>query len=235
MKKTKLKILIILTAFSFLFGMTIPTATTIVQANEIANTEVDQSEDYLAADPIDSDIVVLQEGEYYEEEQRSQQALKVIAEEYAEEAEETNANIADEAENGNEYTLTPEDEKRIDQALDQYLTMTHFNPRRLRGVGKNWWNSKGFVAGVIDVGLIVIGLGTAASSTAAVRKLIRNNRTNITRMVEKQILAKVGIGVGGLVSSMINIALTLAGTSIGGVLAEGLDRADRKNDNYICA
>lgn len=197
MKKTKLKILIILAAFSFLFGMTIPTATTIVQANEIANTEVDQSEDYLAADPIDSDIVVLQEGEYYEEEQRSQQALKVIAEEYAEEAEETNANIANEAANGNEYTLTPEDEKRIDQALDQYLTMTYFNPRRLRGVGKNWWNSKGFVAGVIDVGLIVIGLGTAASSTAAVRKLIRNNRTNITRMVEKQILAKVGIGVGG--------------------------------------
>lgn len=54
-------------------------------------------------------------------------------------------------------------------------------------------------------------------------------------MVERQILAKIGIGVSGLLNSMFNIALTIASTSVGGVLAEGLDRADGKNDNYILA
>lgn len=112
--------------------------------------------------------------------------------------------------------------------------MTGFNPR-MRGVGKNWWNSTGFVAGVIDVGLIAIGLWTAASNFGAVRTLLRNNRKNITRMVEKQILSKVGIGVGGFLNSMIDIALVISGASVGGGLAEGLDRADGKNDNYILA
>ncbi|EPH96911.1 hypothetical protein D920_01911 [Enterococcus faecalis 13-SD-W-01] len=105
--------------------------------------------------------------------------------------------------------------------------MTGFN-LRMQGVGENWWNSIGFVAGVIDVGLIAIGLWTAGSSVSAVRTLLRKNRTNITRMVEKQILAKIGIGVSGLLNSMFNIALTIASTLVGGVLAEALDRADGK-------
>ena len=130
--------------------------------------------------------------------------------------------------------LTLEDEVRMEQAINQYLAMTGFNPR-MRGVGKNWWNSTGFVAGVIDVGLIAIGLWTAASNLGAVRTLLRNNRKNITRMVEKQILSKVGIGVGGLLNSMVNIALVISSASVGGILAEGLDRSDGKNDNYILA
>ncbi len=54
-------------------------------------------------------------------------------------------------------------------------------------------------------------------------------------MVEKQILSKVGIGVGGFLNSMIDIALVISGASVGGILAEGLDRADGKNDHYILA
>lgn len=130
-------------------------------------------------------------------------------------------------ENG-ELLLTVEDELRMEQAISQYLAMTGFNPR-IRGVGKNWWNSTGFVAGVIDVGLIAIGLWTAASNFGAVRTLLRNNRKNITRMVEKQILARVGIGLSGLLSRMINAALTIASASVGGILADG------KNDHYILA
>lgn len=130
-------------------------------------------------------------------------------------------------ENG-ELLLIVEDELRMEQAISQYLAMTGFNPR-IRGVGKNWWNSTGFVAGVIDVGLIAIGLWTAASNFGAVRTLLRNNRKNITRMVEKQILARVGIGLSGLLSRMINAALTIASASVGGILADG------KNDHYILA
>ncbi|MDA3964915.1 hypothetical protein [Enterococcus thailandicus] len=42
-------------------------------------------------------------------------------------------------------------------------------------------------------------------------------------------------GVGGFLNSMIDIALVISGASVGGILAEGLDRADGKNDNYILA
>ena len=43
----------------------------------------------------------------------------------------------------------------------------------MRGVGKNWWNSTGFVASVIDAGLIVLGLGLANSSVNTVKEIIR--------------------------------------------------------------
>jgi hypothetical protein len=235
MKKTKLKILIIVTAFSFLFGMTIPTATTIVQANEIANTEVDQSEDYLAADPIDSDIVVLQEGEYYEEEQRSQQALKVIAEEYAEEAEKTNVNAADEVANGDEYTLTPEDEARLNEATSAYLKMVGYNPR-LRGFGRNWWNSRSFVGGVIDAVCIALGFGAGVKSAQKAAQLIRANRRNITRAVERQIKAYTGIKIGGYLSAGLDLVGALTGYSLGYMIAWGIDYVDGKRlDGYILA
>ncbi|WP_301357581.1 hypothetical protein, partial [Enterococcus spodopteracolus] len=163
---------------------------------------------------------------YLEEANNSKVAIEKIKEYYED--------IQPEFDGNGELLLTAEDELRMEQAINQYLSMTGFNPR-MRGVGKNWWNSTGFVAGIIDVGLIAIGLWTAWSNLSAVRTLLRNNRKNITRMVEKQILAKAGFGVSGLLSSMIDIALTIASTSVGGVLAEGLDRADGKNDNYILA
>lgn len=147
---------------------------------------------------------------YLEEANNSKVAIEKIKEYYED--------IQPEFDGNGELLLTAEDELRMEQAINQYLSMTGFNPR-MRGVGKNWWNSTGFVAGIIDVGLIAIGLWTAWSNLSAVRTLLRNNRKNITRMVEKQILAKAGFDVSGLLSSMIDIALTIASTSVGGVLA----------------
>ncbi|MEY8445589.1 hypothetical protein AALA44_05260 [Enterococcus ratti] len=43
-------------------------------------------------------------------------------------------------ENSDEYTLTPEDEARLDEATSTYLKMVSYNPR-LRGFGCNWWNN----------------------------------------------------------------------------------------------
>ena len=63
----------------------------------------------------------------------------------------------------------------------------------MRGVGKNWWNSTGFVAGVIDVGLIVLGLGLANSSVNTVKAIIRKNKRNIARVTENVIVAQIGI------------------------------------------
>ncbi len=45
----------------------------------------------------------------------------------------------------------------------------------------------------------------------------------------------VGSAVAGLFTSALDIALVIAGTSIGGMIAEGMDRLDGRNDGYVCA
>lgn len=217
-KYLDLKMWISVIAVTFVLSVVATSGSMIISANELILDETQNSESNFSSE----DLSVY----YSEEKKNSELALEKIKEEYGDVQPKFN-------ENG-EILLTPEDELRMEQAINQYLAMIGFNPR-MRGVGKNWWNSTGFVAGVIDVGLIAIGLWTTGRSVSAVRTLLRNNRTNITRMVERQILAKIGIGVSGLLNSMFNIALTIANTSVGGVLAEGLDRADGKNDNYILA
>ncbi|MEA4830161.1 MAG: hypothetical protein VB121_09290 [Enterococcus thailandicus] len=213
-----LKVWVRVIAVTFVLSIVATSGSMIVSANELFPDETQNSESYFNDDDL---------GFYYsKEEKNSELALEKIKEKYGD--------VPPKFNEDGEILLTPEDELRMEQAISQYLAMTGFNPR-MRGVGKNWWNSTGFVAGVIDVGLIAIGLWTAASNFGAVRTLLRNNRKNITRMVEKQILSKVGIGVGGFLNSMIDIALVISGASVGGILAEGLDRADGKNDNYILA
>ncbi|GMC00690.1 hypothetical protein [Enterococcus thailandicus] len=213
-----LKVWVRVIAVTFVLSIVATSGSMIVSANELFPDETQNSESYFN----DEDLAIY----YSKEEKNSELALEKIKEKYGD--------VPPKFNEDGEILLTPEDELRMEQAISQYLAMTGFNPR-MRGVGKNWWNSTGFVAGVIDVGLIAIGLWTAASNFGAVRTLLRNNRKNITRMVEKQILSKVGIGVGGFLNSMIDIALVISGASVGGILAEGLDRADGKNDNYILA
>lgn len=213
-----LKVWVSVIAVTFVLSIVATSGSMIVSANELFPDETQNSESYFN----DEDLAIY----YSKEEKNSELALEKIKEKYGD--------VQPKFNEDGEILLTPEDELRMEQAISQYLAMTGFNPR-MRGVGKNWWNSTGFVAGVIDVGLIAIGLWTAASNFGAVRTLLRNNRKNITRMVEKQILSKVGIGVGGFLNSMIDIALVISGASVGGILAEGLDRADGKNDNYILA
>ncbi|MCO5506792.1 hypothetical protein NG849_04265 [Enterococcus faecium] len=164
---------------------------------------------------------------YSEEKKNSELALEKIKEEYGDVQPKFN-------ENG-EILLTPEDELRMEQAINQYLAMIGFNPR-MRGVGKNWWNSTGFVAGVIDAGLIVLGLGLANSSVNTIKAIIRKNKRNIARVTENVIVAQIGITtVRGKALAAVEIALALAGTSAGGLIAEGLDRVDGRNDNYLWA
>lgn len=213
-----LKVWVRVIAVTFVLSIVATSGSMIVSANELFPDETQNSESYFN----DEDLAIY----YSKEEKNSELALEKIKEKYGD--------VPPKFNEDGEILLTPEDELRMEQAISQYLAMTGFNPR-MRGVGKNWWNSTGFVAGVIDVGLIAIGLWTAASNFGAVRTLLRNNRKNITRMVEKQILSKVGIGVGGFLNSMIDIALVISGASVGGILAEGLDRADGKKDNYILA
>ncbi|MCR1927666.1 hypothetical protein NSA39_07295 [Enterococcus gallinarum] len=69
-----------------------------------------------------------------------------------------------------------------------------------------------------------------------VKAIIRKNKRNITRLTENVIVSQIVIStVSGKALAAIEIALALAGTSAGGLIAEGLDRVDGRNDNYLWA
>lgn len=164
---------------------------------------------------------------------------------YAAEERNTNLELSGgiiENEDNDVYTLTKEDEKKIDQVVDEYLNQNNVpkntGPLGIEpyGFGKKWWNSRDFVGKIIDAALTVIGIGGGFRTAKGVMQIIRANRKNITRIIEKHIAKKIGIGIGSIVSGALNIASTLSGKfSIGYFIAWGLDIADRRTDGYICA
>lgn len=124
----------------------------------------------------------------------------------------------------------------IDFDKDNFLPIVA-DPNWLK-LGKHWYNKVGKVGNVataIDIASIAAGVGITAKTSSTVIKLIRANRTNITRVVESKIAQMLGRSAASWVGTAINIGLTVGGTSLGGVIAEGLDRADGRNDGYIFA
>lgn len=133
-----LKMWVSVVAVTFVLSVVATSGSMIVSANELILGETQNIDSRFNHE----DLSIY----YSEEEKKSELALEKIKEEYGD----VQPNFNEDG----EIVLTPEDEVRMEQAINQYLAMTGFNPR-MRGVGKNWWNSTGFVAGVIDVGLIM--------------------------------------------------------------------------------
>mgnify|MGYP003424651012 FL=1 len=100
-------------------------------------------------------------------------------------------------------------------------------------LGKHWYNQRGNVATAIDVAAVIAGVGFAAKTSSTVIKLIRANRTKITRVVEAKIASMLGKSVASWVGTAISIGLTIGGTSIGDLVARGLDYADGNYDGYV--
>ncbi|HGQ1211331.1 TPA: argininosuccinate lyase [Streptococcus pneumoniae] len=88
------------------------------------------------------------------------------------------------------------------------------------GVGRNWWNSRGSFATVLDVGLAIYSGGATIYSAYAISSLI---------------IKHVGSAAGHLVNTALNVALTVTGFSLGGAIAYGADWADGSLDGYIFA
>lgn len=217
-KKSKMKIGVYAVAVLSVLSVFLSSGSMVVSALEVQKNETSSTENFGVTDP--SNL-------YLEEQQKSELALEKIKDEYKD--------VQPKFDENGELIVTNEDELRIAQVVNDYLTLTGFS-QRLRGVGKNWWNATGFVAGVIDAGWIVLGLGLANASANTVKAIIRNNKRNIARVAENVIVAQIGITtVRGKALAAIEIALALVGTSAGGIIAEGLDRVDEKNDNYLWA
>lgn len=232
MKKLGLKSFVGIASAIILFGALSPTATVMAHASEItSNNKVSEN-----VTPSIESAATTKDNQYFEEEQRSEQALEIIEDKYSDAAEEAHINSAEEVENSDEYTLTAEDEAKIDEATTEYLNLVGYSPRRLRGFGRHWWNSRSFVGSVIDVAFIVLGFGAGVKSANQAMKIIRANRRNITRAIEKQLKSRIGISIGSWVSAGLDVVGALSGVSLGYAVAWGIDYVDgRRLDGYILA
>lgn len=104
------------------------------------------------------------------------------------------------------------------------------------GLGKEWYNSVKAVGIYADVAIIAISGGMGAFSTIAARNYIRSIiGKEVSRRIARKLTAYVGSAVAGLFTSSLDIALTIVGTSLGGIIAEAMDRVDGKNDGYVFA
>lgn len=139
-------------------------------------------------------------------------------------------------ENG-EWVITEVEEARMDLMLEEFFAATGYSPMlqmaRLH-LGKHWWNSTTFVQRTIDLLCYAAGMGVMAEklTSSAVHSWIKKHSAKIVSFLKKTVLTKLGITVTGI-SNVINIALIVVGTSVGGVIAEALDRLDGTNNNYL--
>lgn len=136
-----------------------------------------------------------------------------------------------------ELIISEVEEARINFIIEEFFTATGYSPMlqmaRLH-LGKHWWNSKTFAQRTIDLLCYAAGMGVVAEklSSSAIRAYIKKHAAKIVSFLEKTVLTKLGITVTGI-SNVINIALIVVGTSVGGVIAEALDRLDGNNNNYL--
>lgn len=103
------------------------------------------------------------------------------------------------------------------------------------GDGRNWWNSRGTLAKVFDVGFAIYTGGATIFSVAAIRKAIKANKGAMTRTLHGMITKHVGSAAGHLASGDLDIALTISGFSLGGAVAYSADWADGRLDGYVFA
>ncbi len=102
----------------------------------------------------------------------------------------------------------------------------------VEGGAKSWWNSRGFVAAAIDIAIIVITTGKSLLTLSALKAFLKANKNKLLYQVRGKIVKMFGSAAGYLVGSALNIALTIGGSSIGGMIAAGIDYADGNFNGY---
>lgn len=104
------------------------------------------------------------------------------------------------------------------------------------GLGQKKYNKVTNVAIVIDCALIVLGFGAAVySARTGMKCLVKVANGNTSRELIKKLTTCIGVSMAATFWTAMDLAMTAFGTSAGEILAEALDRADRKNDGYIFA
>ena len=118
---------------------------------------------------------------------------------------------------------------------NSYVEIERDEMEYVDGGSKNWWNKTDAVGIAIDATLIGVTGGVSFFSTRAAVKCLKEFRGPITRTLRSYLLKHFGSAAAGAAASAVDFALTVGGTSIGGMLATGLDYADGCKDGYVFA
>ena len=105
-------------------------------------------------------------------------------------------------------------------------------------LGKHWWNSVNFIGKIIDAVLILMGVVSTNKTLSALKRLIRKNRKGITQRVWRRICGYFTKLTVSWLSTAVDVALVLFGSSIGDLIARALDYIDpwwgyKKSNGYI--
>lgn len=107
-------------------------------------------------------------------------------------------------------------------------------------LAKHWYNKVSNVSKAIDIAIIAISCGKSLVGMKAIKAFIKANRKKLIKTVEKELLKLIGTTASAVVPAALDVALTLIGSSIGGLIAKALDYADPwlkrgyvRNNGYI--
>lgn len=103
---------------------------------------------------------------------------------------------------------------------------------------KHWWNSVKWVGNFIDAGLIIFGLKTTFVTKKALKKYLKAHGPRIKRVAKKELQKRIPRISTAFISSAFEMILMFSSTSIGRIIAKGLDYVDswwgyRRNNGYI--
>lgn len=93
-------------------------------------------------------------------------------------------------------------------------------------LGKHWYNKVSNVAKAIDIAIIAITAGKSLVGIKAIRAFLKANRRKLVQNVTKQLTKMIGSYAATFLPAAIDAALTLFGTSIGDLIARGLNWVD---------
>lgn len=102
--------------------------------------------------------------------------------------------------------------------------VNHIDPNGF--LGKHWYNKVSNVAKAIDVAIIAITAGKSLVGIKAIRAFLKANRRKLVQNITKQLTKMIGSYAATFLPAAFDIALTLFGTSIGDLIARGLDYVD---------
>lgn len=116
--------------------------------------------------------------------------------------------------------------------------VNHVDPTGL--LGRHWYNKVSNVAKAIDIAIIVITTGKSLVGIKAIRAFLKANRRKLVQNITKQLTKMIGSYATTFLPAAIDVALTLLGTSIGDIIARGLDWVDplwkkgyKRSNGYI--
>ena len=119
------------------------------------------------------------------------------------------------------------------QMPSNYVPMDNDEMEYLEG-GNGWYNKRSTVAAAIDIAIICVTLGKSLCSQATAKKILSQNRGTIAAKARNKVIGMFGSKAGSLITGAIEIALTAFGTSIGGLIAYGIDYMDGNRLNGYC-